>query len=328
MMIKIALVGCGYIGGFADDTGKRQQIYSHAKAISKIKECKLVACCDSNKSNLEKFVDRWQVEKSYTNMKEMLVETEVDILVIATPTTEHHKNILEALKYPIKSIFCEKPLSMNTSDSNELIELCEKKGVVLAVNYMRRWDNLYHDCRKLLLSNELGVINSIVAYVDTALYMNSIHMIDLIDFFAGDFETVIGKFDEANEVRIVNNNPDPGAYIMILHKNNIVSFIKASGESKKNHYFELDFQCTKGRLRILDDGAKYEIYKFSPCEEKKWLSKLILDRTIVNSYKYERLVNAYQDIIKSIRSKHIPASDGRSSQKSMRIIEEVYLNKL
>ena len=239
---KIAIVGCGYIGGFADDTGDRPQIYSHAKAINKMNECELVACCDTNKDQLKKFSERWNVKKIFNDMNIMLDEIEVDVLVVATPTIHHERNIIDALKYPIKSIFCEKPLSTNSETSNKIIELCDKKGIKLAVNYMRRWDDLYIKCKELLFSGELGKLNSIVAYVDTALYMNSIHMIDLIDFFAGDVETVVGRIDEENEVRIVNDIPDPGAYIVIFHKNKVVSFVKATGESKKNHYFELDFQ--------------------------------------------------------------------------------------
>lgn len=153
-------------------------------------------------------------------------------------------------------------------------------------------------------------------------------MIDLIDFFAGDVETVVGRIDEENEVRIVNDIPDPGAYIVIFHKNKVVSFVKATGESKKNHYFELDFQCTNGRLRILDDGMRYEIYKFVPCIEKNWLSRLQLEKSVTNSFNYERLENAYRDIIYSIKNNKSPVSDGISSQKSMGIIELVYQNKV
>ena len=38
---------------------------------------------------------------------------------------------------------------------------------------------------------------------------------------------------------------DPGATIILNHKNHAISFIKATGESKKNHFFELDINGTK-----------------------------------------------------------------------------------
>jgi len=73
---------------------------------------------------------------------------------------------------------------------------------------------------------------------------------------------------------------------------------------------------------------RYEIYKFVPCIEKNWLSRLQLEKSVTNSFNYERLENAYRDIIYSIKNNKSPVSDGISSQKSMGIIELVYQNKV
>ena len=327
-MINVAILGCGYIGGFADDSGKRPQIYSHAKAISSMENLKLISCCDTDKTQLEKFSKRWSVDKKYSDLKEMLLNEKIDILVISTPTKFHYENIVIAADFPLKAIFCEKPLTYDTKSSTKIIKLCKTKNKILAVNFMRRWDSFYLDCKKILQSGELGEIHSIVSYVDTALYMNSIHMLDIINFFAGDIRKVYGKIDEFNETRVVDGKPDPGAYIVIIHKNQIISFIKASGETKKNHFFEIDIQCSKGRLRMLDDGERYEVYKFKPCKEKKWLSQLVLERIKENDFSSERLINAYQNILSTMEGNGKINSDGESSIKSLEIIEEVYKGNL
>ena len=327
-MNKVAIIGCGYIGGFADDSGSRNQIYSHAKAISKLDNFEIVSCCDSDKLQLEKFSSRWKIKNTYLDLACMLKNEDVDILVVCTPTRYHVENIKLAIQFPIKAIFCEKPISYDSNSSNEIVKLCKKNKILLAVNFMRRWDQFYIDCKNILDSKELGDIQSIVSYVDTALFMNAIHMIDLILFLAGDFNNVYGKIDRVNEIRVVDGKDDPGAFIYISHKNNISSIIKATGASRRNHYFEIDIQCSNGRIRMLDDGKKYEIYKFKECSDKTWLSMLDLEKTVINNFSNERMLNAYNNIADAIKSNTPLNSSGYSAVKSIELIEEVYKNNL
>ena len=323
-MKSVAILGCGYIAGDADDSGNRRHIYTHAKAISKHDQVKISVCCDVDADKLNAFANRWNVPKKYQDIHEMLSNEKIDILVVSTPTIHHFDNISQALEHNIKAIFCEKPLAENFEKSLEVTEKAKKSRVILAVNFMRRWDEIYQECKDLLYGGELGRIETIVCYVDTALFMNSIHMLDLIVFFGGDILSLVGQLDRLNKPRTVHGKIDYGGFAFLKHKNGIISFIKASGESRRNHFFELDFQCTKGRLRILDDDRKYEVYKFAECEEKKWLSELRLEKTIYNEDKHERVIEAYNNIIDCIENGSAVKSSGYESIKAMEIIEMIY----
>lgn len=321
---KIGIVGCGYVAGFADDSGKRRHIYTHAKALSLMDEAKIVACCDTQIEQVKKFGDRWNIKNQYTDLKKMLEQEEIDILTIATPTACHYENILEALLYPLKAIFCEKPLCDTYIKAIEVAQEVNKKKVPLAVNFMRRWDPLYQECVDRIHSGELGRLESIVCYVDTALYMNAIHMFDLLIKIAGDIEMVIGMLDRYHEPRLVHNKPDRGAFVWIRHKNGILSYVKATGESRRNHYFELDLQCSRGRMRILDDDLKYEIYRFQQCPDKPWLSKLVLEESVMNNKKPERMLEAYHNIIRAIDFHEPLKCSGFDGAKSLQLIEIIY----
>lgn len=321
---KVGIVGCGYIAGFADDSGRRRHIYTHAKALGQVPGAQLVACCDNSPEQAKKFAERWNVPKQYLRLEDMLKNEALDILTVATPTEFHHDNVTEALNYPIKAIFCEKPLASSLANAKELAQKAKERKIPLAVNFMRRWDPFYRECKDILASGELGRVETIVVYVDTALFMNAIHMLDLLLYFAGDIDIVVGQLDRLNEARIVHGKADPGGFAFIRHQSGIISFIKATGESRRNYFFELDFQCTKGRLRILDDDQKYEIYKFKECEEKNWLSQLSLEKTVLNDKKRERVVAAYHNIINAIDQNEPLASSGFESLKVMELIELIY----
>ena len=323
-MIKAGIVGCGYIAGEGDLVAKRPQIFTHAKAIAHTEGIKLIACCDIDKDVAQDFADKWNVHGVYTDLEQMLEMELVDILVIASPTEFHQKHLSIGIKSKVQAIFCEKPISDNYDFALELEQQVQKHKKTVAINFMRRWDSFYIECKEVLDSGELGRIDSIVAYVDTALYMNSIHMLDMVIYFGGDVLSCSGKIDRINKAREVHGKLDYGGYAFLQHKNGIISFIKASGESRKNNYFEIDIQCTKGRIRMLSDGEKYEVYKFKKIEHRPWLSSLALDRSVENIKRNERLVDAYKDIINSMSSDIETQSSITNALKSMEIIKMIY----
>ena len=151
-------------------------------------------------------------------------------------------------------------------------------------------------------------------------------MIDLICYLIGDVKNVRGKIDKKNKIRVVNQKKDPGAILLLEHQNDVFTFIKATGKSMRNHYFEIDINFSEGRIRVLDDGSKYELYRFKPIEEKKWLSKLYLSKVKENKYNSERLINAYINILKSINNNEKINSSGESSLQSLKIIDAVHRN--
>ncbi len=314
----ICIVGCGGIAGIADDDPKKRHIYTHAKAIEQIDRLSLSACCDDNETQLNMFADKWKVPNRYTNLHHMVKEEQLDILVIATPTYFHSWHVFSGLSIGV--IFCEKPLTWGIKNGIHLVEKAEQSGVLLVVNHMRRWDSFYAECKYLLDSDELGRVETIVAYVDTALYMNSSHMLDMIVYFGGDVHSVVGRLDKLNKPRVVHYREDYGAVAMIEHKNGVTTFLKATGESQKNHFFELDIQCTKGRLRILDDDMKYEVYKFTDSPQHRGLDELALVWTQLNTYKDERVVNAYLDILAYLDSGKQPLFSAREALKSLELI--------
>lgn len=320
----VAIVGCGNIAGEADDDVKKRHIYTHAKAINMIKELELTACCDTDESRLETFAKRWKVPRQYLNLQEMLCKEQVDILVVATPTKTHYENVLSALSSSVKAIFCEKPLTFDFEQDMEMVKKAKEANKLLVVNYMRRWDKFYAECKSLLESGELGRIETIVAYVDTALYMNSIHMLDMLIYFGGDVFSCIGYIDRINNPRVVHGEKDFGGIAFFKHKNGIISFLKATGESQRNHFFELDVQCTKGRLRILDDDIKYEVYKFKESHQHKGLDELTLVYTKSNDDKHERVVEAYLNILDCIENNKKPKFSATEALKSLELVNLIY----
>lgn len=315
-----AIVGCGSVAGGLDEDPKKRHIYTHANAVGRVSGLSLRACCDNDEVRARAFARRWDLSSYYSDLEQMLGEEPIDVLIVATPTRCHYEHVKIALASDVRVVFCEKPLTFDLGQSKELVGKAQEADKLLLVNYMRRWDNFYEECRTRLVSGQLGRIETIVAYVDTALYMNASHMLDMLVYLAGNVGSCVGHVDRENPARVVHGEKDPGAIALISHQSGVLSFIKATGRSRERHFFELDIQCTDGRLRILDDDAKYEVYRFMPSPQHSGLWELTLTETVVNDRDDERLVNAYQDILEFLKHGRVPRYLASESLKSLELI--------
>ena len=60
-----------------------------------------------------------------------------------------------------KHILCEKPIALNEEEAKEMIEACEKAGVILVEAYMYRHQLRYAEIKERLKNGEIGEIRGI-----------------------------------------------------------------------------------------------------------------------------------------------------------------------
>jgi UDP-N-acetylglucosamine 3-dehydrogenase len=172
-MTKIGLIGCGRWG------------LNHAKVLSEMKECKFVGMADVSLET-EKVAKQFKTE-FFQNYKDMLPL--VDAISIVTPTDTHHKIVKDCLMAK-KHVIVEKPITSNSKEAEELVDLAKKENLVLAVGYLFRFNNSVVKLKSLL--KEVGDINYITArYIhstnpprkDSGVIFNfGSHLIDILNF--------------------------------------------------------------------------------------------------------------------------------------------------
>ena len=273
--------------------------------LKKSKNFDVVACCDKDRKRLLDFSKKFGIKYSYTSIKRMISQKKIDLLLICSPTRFHHAHSKLALNSKtIKAVICEKPFGFNYKKAKDLISVFKKKNKFFIISYQRRWDNFYERIRKIIKVQKIGKLISVVAQVDRALYQNSSHMIDLIVSFCGSAKIVNGFLDKTFPPRIVHGFNDYGAYIFIRHKNNIVSFIKASTDETSKKYFELELNFTNGRIVIDNDNERFRLYKFRESTFFKKYKQLYLSSNYNNNFKFDRMERMYKFIYKKINSKN------------------------
>lgn len=78
----------------------------------------------------EKFADKYGVKHVFKTYEEMLADENIDIIYVATPHSMHYENMKQAVNAG-KHILCEKAITVNAAQLEEVLELAEEKGVVV-----------------------------------------------------------------------------------------------------------------------------------------------------------------------------------------------------
>ena len=85
----------------------------------------------------------------------VLADPGIDAVVLATPHTQHAKQVVAAAKAG-KHVFTEKPLALTRASARAAVRACAKAGVTLAVGYNWRFQPALREIRRLLEDGRLG----------------------------------------------------------------------------------------------------------------------------------------------------------------------------
>jgi predicted dehydrogenase len=323
---RCAIIGLGNIASNIDDDPLRTIIWSHAKAYTIHPRFEIVAVSDTSELRLSEFQAKWGRGSinTYTDIRKLMTEERVDVVSICTPSNTHFEIIKILSDYKLKAIFCEKPFVENVNEGELAVRLCASSSIALAVNYMRRWDSLYIHAKRLLESNSIGRLDSIVAYAPTALMTSGSHIIDMMCFLAGDPAWVFGELQE-DFVREVHGVSDPGGIAFIKFKNGATGFLKSTSATPRHYMFEIDLLGKEGRIRISDDGREIDVWRFCdvPTSTGAGFLSLVKDEGSSSKYKNERMLHALDNILDAIDTGAKLASDGESALLSLRLIDAI-----
>jgi len=117
--VKIAFVDTGYIANGVD-----------LPIFRKMKEAQVVAFCDSNEDGARRTAHYFQIPRFYTDFEKMLVQENVDIVDICTPSATRASLTLQALRAGFNCLV-EKPLALQVDEVDEVIKVANSVGLAM-----------------------------------------------------------------------------------------------------------------------------------------------------------------------------------------------------
>lgn len=123
-------------------------------------ECTAVAARELYRA--EEFAKIYDFKKAYGSYEELLNDPEIDLVYIALPHS-HHCHWTKAALEAGKNVLCEKAFAMNLEESREMIELAQKKNLLLAEAIWTRYMPARKIINDIVQRGELGEVHSLSA---------------------------------------------------------------------------------------------------------------------------------------------------------------------
>jgi len=173
---------------------------------------------------------RHDIPRAYDTYEQLLDDTDIEVVDIAVPPNIQIDVIREVVKRKkhIRGVLAQKPLGMNYAEAKEIVRLCKRAGITLAVNQNMRYDQSIRACKSLLDRGYLG--EPVFASIDmraiphwmpwqkdmgwVTLRIMSIHHLDSFRFLFGDPQRVFASV-----------RPDPRTAKLFKHKDGISLYI-------------------------------------------------------------------------------------------------------
>jgi UDP-N-acetylglucosamine 3-dehydrogenase len=182
---RIAVIG---VGGW----GK-----NHARVLKEL-GC-LAAICDLDAARAKEIAGKHGAQP-YSSIDEMLGKERLDGCLVCTPTTTHAAVASKMMEHGVNT-FVEKPMSFSSKECEEMMQVAEKKKVVLTSGYVERFNPAVSDARKLIEGGMYGDPMMIEFHRENRMplhikdvgiiYDTSVHDIDAAMFLFGSRPNVV-----------------------------------------------------------------------------------------------------------------------------------------
>lgn len=143
------IIGCGNV------TEKKS-----GPALNKIDKSELVAVMRRTGELAKDYAKRHNVPHWYNKAEDLINDSRVNSIYIATPPSTHKKYTIMAAEAGLP-VYVEKPMAKNLQEAQEMIEICQKNGVQLHVAYYRRAMPRFLKIKELIDSGVLGEIRTV-----------------------------------------------------------------------------------------------------------------------------------------------------------------------
>jgi predicted dehydrogenase len=121
----------------------------------------MVGMCDSNPGRLryaENYIGAGC--PAFQNLEEMLTRTNPEWLIITTWDWEHHNVILQGLQHGC-NIICEKPLTIDETKAQMILDAEKKYGKRIIVTFNYRYPPYRAKIKELLMNDLIGRVNTV-----------------------------------------------------------------------------------------------------------------------------------------------------------------------
>ncbi len=208
--LKGVCIGAGYFSRF------------QYEAWNRIGEVEITAMCNRDAGRARAIRDEYDVERHYTDYREMLAKERPDFVDVITPPDSHLEMCQAAGELGVH-VICQKPLAPTFDDAKQIVANAEAAGIRFMVHENFRFQPWHREIKNLLTAGTIGEkLHSLYfrmrqgdgwgedAYLARQPYFRAmpkllvfetgVHFIDTFRYLGGEVEGVYGNLRKLNPV--------------------------------------------------------------------------------------------------------------------------------
>ena len=251
--IKLGLVGCGSFSAI------------HLAGLKSQKRAEVVALCDMDIEAAKKRNEEFELEAQlYTDVDEMLANTDIEAIIIATGDQAHREITVKAL-YAGKHVLCEKPMALTIEDCEAMIKAEAETGKKLMIGQICRLTPGFIEAKRLYdegVIGELFYVESTYAHdyssftdktswrADPLRHIvigGACHAIDLLRWIAGNPTETTAYSTK----KVLTELPTDDCVVSIFRfPNNVIGKMFTSSGCKRPYTMKTQLYGTKGTIVV------------------------------------------------------------------------------
>jgi len=148
--IRWGIISTGHISG------------KFAEALEILPEAELVAVASRTKESANEFAEKYKIPKAYGIYQKLADDPEIDVVYIGTPHTFHLENTVMCMRQG-KSVLCEKALTINAREAEEMVKVAREENVFLMEAMIPRHIPLIKKVIKWIQDGRIGEVRMVKA---------------------------------------------------------------------------------------------------------------------------------------------------------------------
>jgi predicted dehydrogenase len=323
--INVGILGCGYWGP------------KLARNFARHPYANLVAVADVLEERAERMGAEFRVPLATDDADRLIHNPAVDLVVVATPVWTHYdlcKRAIEAGKH----VLVMKPLATRTARAEELCDLADRRGVLLAVDHTFIFTGAVQKMKELADANELGELFYFDSVrINLGLFQHDVNVLwDLAPHDVSIMDHLIGQLpDEVSAVGMCHGgSPTENiAYLTVRYGDSFLGHVHVNwlapakirrtilGGSRKMLVYD-DMEPSE-KIRIYDKGVSFlsDPADATETQYKPLVSYRSGDMWVPQIKMTEALAAEVENVVAAINGKEPLIVDGRDGTRVVRILE-------
>lgn len=330
MAITLSIIGCGLIGK------------KRAAEIAKDPSSRLLYAIDVDETQTRFLQDQYGCAGS-SDWRLAVESPEIDAIILSTPNHLSKRIAIAALQAG-KDVLIEKPFGKNFSESTEILQAAKQSNrfLVVKTGFNHRYHPALSQAKKIVEEQTIGKLFSIRARYGHGgrkgmekewrsskelcgggeLLDQGIHIIDLVQWFAGDWKEVYGSLATQFLPIPVEDN----AYVIGKTVQEVSVLFHVSWTQWKN-LFSFELFGDKGSIHVQGLGGSYGPETLELCVKKPDGGKPDVTNFVYGQEDVSWQLE-WQDFKKALLERKTPSASGEDGWKANKVIAAIEKSNL